>query len=284
MVYIRANGVVLNIEVRGRGEPVVLIPDLGENLTTWCFQAGTFGGLHFIMQVDNRGSGWSDCPEDCSIENMASDIISLMDLIGVDRAHLVGQGLGGMIAQEVAVRRPGRVNGMVLVSTSARVTEEQRLVLGALIDAAGRGGDLRTLSAAMLPWLYSPWFIENDHWREYVMRARAASYRRTSWEGAERQLRSMRQYDSSERLGSIRSPVLVIGGSDDLLTPPPCSEELAAGIVNAQCCQMDAGHMLQVERPRTFNQTVLSFLAGVEGGAAPDLGTGMPIPFGGLGV
>jgi pimeloyl-ACP methyl ester carboxylesterase len=206
MVYIRANGVVLNIELRGRGEPVVLISDIAEDLTSWCFQAASFGQMHFLMQVDNRGSGWSDCPEACSIETMARDIICLMDLVGVDRSHLVGLGLGGMVAQETALQRPGRVNGLVLASTSSSATPEQRLVLSSLIDSAKGGEDLLRLSASMLPWLYSEWFLENDRWREYVTRARTANYRWTSWDGAGRQLEAMLDYSSADRLGSIRAP------------------------------------------------------------------------------
>jgi 3-oxoadipate enol-lactonase len=275
---------VLNIELRGRGEPVVLISDIAEDLTTWGFQAASFGQMHFLMQVDNRGSGWSDCPEACSIETMARDIICLMDLVGVDRSHLVGLGLGGMVAQEIALQRPGRVNCLVLASTSSSATPEQRLVLSSLIDSAKGGEDLLRLSASMLPWLYSEWFLENDRWREYVTRARTANYRWTSWDGAGRQLKAMLDYSSADRLGSIRAPTLVLSGSEDLQTPPRCSKELAAGIKGARSGVLNAGHMLHVELPRTFNQAVLGFLAEVEGAPAPEIG-GMPLPSGpGLGV
>jgi 3-oxoadipate enol-lactonase len=256
-----------------------------EDLTSWCFQAGSFGHLHFLMQVDNRGAGWSDCPEACSIEAMARDIVCLMDLVGIERSHLVGLGLGGMVAQEIALQRPGRVHGLVLASTSARATLEQRLVLGSLIGSAKAGEDPRRLSATMLPWLYSGWFLENDRWREYVTRARAAAYRWTSWEGAERQLEAMLGYRSADRLGDIRASTLVLSGSEDLLAPPHCSEELAAGIKGARLATLNAGHFLHVELPRTFNQSVLAFLAEVEGVPAPDLGPGVPLPCGsGLGV
>jgi pimeloyl-ACP methyl ester carboxylesterase len=280
MVYIRANGIVLNIEVRGRGEPLVLISDLAEDLTSWCFQTSAFGSLHFLVRIDNRGSGWSDCPEGCSIDEMAKDIISIMDQVGVEKTHIVGLGLGGMVAQKLALDRPGRVNGLVLVSTSPQATEEQRLVLRSVIESAKNNSDLRSLSAAMLPWLYSPWFLENDRWREYVTRAKAAGLRLTSWEGAERQLEGMLRFNSASRLESIKAPTLVISGSEDLLVPPACSDELVFGISGAKRTVLNTGHQPHIELPRTFNQTVLGFLAEVEGSPIPDLGPGMPLPCG----
>ncbi len=276
MVYIRANGVVLNIGLRGRGEPVVLISDIGEDLTSWGLQSPSFGGLHFLMQVDNRGSGWSECPDSCPIDAMARDIVCLMDLIGVDRTHLVGLGLGGMIALEITLQRPGRVGGLVLVSTSPSMTLDQKLVYSSWIAAAKEGQDLKRISACILPWLYSPWFLDNDNWREYLIRARAANYRSTSWDGAERQLEGMKAFRSSDRLSRIAAPTLVLSGSEDLLTPTSCSEELAANIGNARTHIVNAGHMLHVELPVTFNKVVLEFLAEVEGSPLPRNGPALP--------
>jgi pimeloyl-ACP methyl ester carboxylesterase len=126
LVYLRANDIVLNIELRGRGKPIVLISDIGEDLTAWTYQACTFGYFHFLLQMDNRGSGWSDCPtETSSVGDMAKDVLCTLDKIGVDKIHIVG--LGGMIAKEMAISRAGRVNGLVLASTSPSLTIMQRL-------------------------------------------------------------------------------------------------------------------------------------------------------------
>jgi 3-oxoadipate enol-lactonase len=280
--YLRANGVVLNVEVRGRGEPTVLISDIGEDLTSWCYQARTFGSLHFLLQLDNRGSGRSDCPpEGCSIKDMAKDVLSAMDLIGVDKAHLVGLGLGGMIAQMIALLRPGRVGGLVLVSTSSRATEEQREVYEKWVRSANDGHDRREISRNIVPWLYSSWFLENERWREFVIKARGSRYGQTCWEGAAAQLKAMLDFDSSERLGDIASPTLVVSGSEDRITPPECSKSIHAGIKGSRHLQLRAGHLLHVELPRSFNQAVLGFLAEVEGCPAPDLGPGPPLPCGG---
>jgi pimeloyl-ACP methyl ester carboxylesterase len=132
LVYLRANNIVFNIELRGRGEPIVLISDIGEDLTSWTYQACTFGYFHFLLQMYILKSGWSDCPTDgSSVGEMAQDVLCTLDKIGVDKTHIVGLGLGGMIVQEMAISRPGRVNGLVLVSTSPSLTVMQRLTYDA---------------------------------------------------------------------------------------------------------------------------------------------------------
>jgi 3-oxoadipate enol-lactonase len=283
--YLRANGVVLNIEIRGRGEPVVLISDIGEDLTSWCYQASSFGSLHFLMQLDNRGSGWSDCPsEGGSIDDMAKDVLSAMDLVGIESTHLVGLGLGGMIAQRIACHRPGRIRGLVLASTAGRATAEQERAYSDWVRGAEDGVDPRELGRAMVPWLYSSWFLENERWREFVIRARGSQYRRTCWEGAEAQLKAMLDFDFAEELGSITSPTLIMRGSEDRLTPPECAEELCSRIKGSRLHQLRAGHLLHIELPRSFNTAVLQFLAEAEGNPVPDLGNGIPLPCGGLGL
>ncbi len=280
MTYLRANGVVLNIELGGRGEPVVLLSDIGEDLTSWGFQAGAFGSLHFLVRLDNRGSGWSDCPpEGCSIDDMAKDVLHTMDLIGVDKAHLVGLGLGGMIAQRIACQRPGRVGGLVLASTSCRLTDRQSKVYDDLLRAQ-KGSEAAAISRTAVPWLHSAWFLENERWREYVIRARGSRYCPPYWDGLSAQLAAMAGFDSRESLGRITSPALVISGSEDRLTPPGCAEKLCSGIKGAHRHELRAGHLLNVELPRSFNKVVLEFLAEVEGSPLPDLGPGIPIPGG----
>jgi 3-oxoadipate enol-lactonase len=269
----------------GRGEPVVLLSDIGEDLTSWSYQASSFGSLHFLLQLDNRGTGWSDCPgDDCPIGTLANDVLCAMDLVGIDNTHLVGLGREGMIAQEIAIRRPGRVNGLVLASTSTRATVQQRLIYDAWVRSGMDDVDHNTISRFMVPWLYSSWFLTHDKWREFGIRAQVASYRWTSWEDATAQHGAMLGFDSIERLSTINSPTLVLSGSVDPLTPPSSADELTTGIGNARGHNLKAGHLLHIELPKTLNKIVLGFLAEVEGSPTPDLGPGIPLPCGGLGI
>jgi 3-oxoadipate enol-lactonase len=285
LVYLRPNNIVLNIELRGWGEPIVLISDIGEDLTAWTYQACTFGNFHFFLQMNNRGSGWLDCPTDgSSVGDMAKDVLCTLDKIGVDQTHIVGLGLGGMIAQEMAISRHGRVNGLVLVSTSPSLTVMQRLTYDAWVSSGKEGADHTTISRFMVPWLYSGGFLTHPGWRDFVVRARGASYRWLSWEGAEAQLQAMMAFDSMPGLGSITAPTLIIHGEHDRLTPGSCAAQLDARIEGSRRLSVDAGHLLYIELPKTFNQTVLGFLSEVEGNPVPDLGPGIPIPCGGLGI
>lgn len=271
LVYIRVNGIVLNIELQGRGEPAILIPDIGEDLTSWCQQMRPFSGAHFTVALDNRGSGWSDSPdEEYTIEAMAQDVVCLMDALGVDTGHLVGVGLGGMVAQEIAARRPGRVTGLIMASSGARPTAQQREVYTKWVRATLEGTDPAEISRRMVPWLYSPSFLEDPGWREHVIRTRARKARWTSPQGISNQLRAMLDYDSRERLTGVRAPSLIIAGSDDRLCPPgEAAGELGKLIHTARTAQVEAGHLLNVEAFPEFNRLVLGFMAQTEGGETP---------------
>ena len=139
MTYIRANGVILSVEMGGSGEPVVLLADIGEDLGSWAFQWRTLSISHFTIALDVRGSGRSDAPsEPYSMETMADDVVSIMDLTGVDGAHVRAwdgrhdrpSGGGGSSR---------RVNSIVTICTPARMTDEQRCVYSTLLRSAEEG-------------------------------------------------------------------------------------------------------------------------------------------------
>jgi pimeloyl-ACP methyl ester carboxylesterase len=263
MTYIRANGVVLNIKLRGSGEPVVLIPDVGEDLDMWDMQMGPFSREHFTMAIDNRGSGWSDSPTCCSIEEMANDIVCLMDLVGIDKAHLVGHGMGGMIALELASRRPGRVDGLVLAST-ASMTPLQREVYEKWASAGREGRDLEKMYSTMVDWLFSPRFLTDERRREHVIRVKSARAKWISWDAVNAHIASMRSFDPEKRLPGVRAPTLVVSGSADLLCPPESSRGLAGAIEGSKRATLDAGHLLNQEAYRSFNDLALAFMAEVD--------------------
>lgn len=270
MTYIRANGTVLNVELRGRGEPVVLLPDIGEDLTSWSYQMGFLASRHFVLALDNRGSGWSDSPAPpYTVEVMAQDAVAAMELIGVEHAHLVGHGLGGMIAQAVAARHPGRARSLTTVCTPPRPTDTQRSVYRDWVEAGAEGRDPLAISELMTPWIFSPRFLENERWREHVVRGRAKHYRWTSWEGVRHQLEAMLRHRPEELLPRISCPALVVWGRDDRLVPPASAQELAERLGQARAVELEGGHMLPLELMRSLIKEEMGFMAETDGTPPP---------------
>lgn len=107
-------------EEHGQGEPLMMILGLGQDTATWGFQISEFSDQFRVIVFDNRDSGKSSsCSEIYTTETMAQDTIGLMDYLGIDRVNLLGISMGGMIAQQVALMDPERVNSLILASTTS---------------------------------------------------------------------------------------------------------------------------------------------------------------------
>ena len=110
----------INYEEYGQGTPLVMVLGLGQDLTTWDFQIPEFSGHFRVIAFDNRDSGTSSgCKKSYTTETMARDTIGLMDYLGIDRAHLLGTSMGGMIAQQIVLTAPERVISLILASTTS---------------------------------------------------------------------------------------------------------------------------------------------------------------------
>src|ERR1044071_6561394 len=105
----------------GRGEPLVLVMGLGAGHLAWGFQVPAFAERYRVIAFDNRGAGQTDAPDHpYTTRMMADDTVGLMDALGVERAHVLGVSMGGMIAQEIALDHPDRVRSLQLHATLGR--------------------------------------------------------------------------------------------------------------------------------------------------------------------
>ena len=110
----------INYEEYGQGTPLVMVLGLGQDLTTWGFQIPEFSKHFRVIAFDNRDSGESTGSKEAyTTGTMARDTIGLMDYLRIDRAHLLGTSMGGMIAQQIALSAPERVIGLILASTTS---------------------------------------------------------------------------------------------------------------------------------------------------------------------
>ena len=116
-----ANGIEINYQVQGSGEPLLLIGGLGADMFLWFRQIPELSRHFQVIAFDSRGSGESSKPDEpYSIEMFAADTAGLLQALGIERTHILGASLGGLIAQEFALAYPHMVNKQVLVATAAK--------------------------------------------------------------------------------------------------------------------------------------------------------------------
>ena len=110
----------LYYEVHGSGEPLVMVLGLGQDIATWGFQIEELSKHLRLIVFDNRDSGKSSrCSDNYTTETMARDILGLMDHLRIEKTHLLGTSMGGMIAQHVALMAPERLKSLILAGTTS---------------------------------------------------------------------------------------------------------------------------------------------------------------------
>jgi pimeloyl-ACP methyl ester carboxylesterase len=121
--FVEVNGIKLCYDIHGEGDPVVLVHGFGDRKEHWRAQVGELSKHFKVIRLDNRGAGKSDRPEgDYSMELYASDITGLLDVLGIEKTHIIGHSLGGMIVQNFLILYPERVKKAVLINTIPGLT------------------------------------------------------------------------------------------------------------------------------------------------------------------
>jgi pimeloyl-ACP methyl ester carboxylesterase len=185
-----------------------------------------------------------------------------MDALGLDRAHVVGVSMGGMIAQELALAHPERVRSLHLGCTLARPDAYLRALVAAWRDV--RAGLPREAAVrTMMLWLFAPGtYADRPEFVEMLVQATLAHPFPQTLTGFLRQTDAVLAHDALDRLRDLRVPVLVSIGEEDILVPPRFSRQLAAAIPGAALRSLaGAGHAYFWERADAFNALVLEFAA-----------------------
>lgn len=262
MPRVRAGDVELFYAELGAGDPVVLVMGFGGDHLAWGFQARVLAERYRVVSFDNRGAGQSDAPDaPYSTALMADDTVRLLDALGIEQAHVVGASMGGMIAQEIALRHPERVRSLQLHCTYARPDGHTHAIVQAW-RAARPSLPRETYVRLQFLWLFSPrTYAERPEFIEMILGTALANPYPQTDTGFLRQGDAVLAHDTLDRLSGLRVPTLVTVGEDDILVPPRHSRELAARVPGAELHVLPgAGHVHFWEQADAFNALALDFL------------------------
>jgi pimeloyl-ACP methyl ester carboxylesterase len=256
----------LYYEIHGEGRPLVMIRGLGSNADHWYSQVPALAAEYRVITFDNRGIARSPDPGgEFTVGMMAKDTLNLLDVLALERPHILGLSMGGMIAQELAINHPERVGGLILACThpgsdrQVRASAEvEELFLAMVYEASPEA------KVAAAPTLFDP---KNLAERPEVAQEYAqVSLRHPA--GAKiltKQWIAVLGHDTHDRLDQIKSPTLVLTGEADVLIPPENSELLAQRIPDAKLAVVPGGgHQILVEQAAVCNQIILDFLADLD--------------------
>ena len=233
MPKVNVEGIGLDYEASGEGVPLLLIMGLGANLDWW--DPRLLQGLSRdfrTIRFDNRGTGRSDdSEEEYTMRRLADDAAGLLDALGIDRAHVLGISMGGMIAQELALAHPEKIERLVLASThcgGSHVVPPSEEALGIMARVAGAASPEETARLNVLLCFTKEAVKENpaaiDAWIREILKVP------TSGETLLRQMGAIAGFDSYDRLAALKVPTLVVHGKQDILIPPENGSILAKAI------------------------------------------------------
>lgn len=259
MPYTESDGVRIYWEEHGDGEPLLMIMGLGYSLEMWSRALPAFAEHFRVIIFDNRGVGRSDVPAGpYTIAAMAADAAAVMTAAGLKRAHVLGLSMGGMIAQEFALRYPERVHSLVLGCTTfggPNAVPASPEVIALLMARATMAAE--DAIRVMVPHIYDagtpPERIEED----------LAVRRRTlpTAEGYMAQVQAVMAWTSYDRLSELAAPTLVIHGLTDELIPAENGKLLAERIAGAELVLLPAAsHLFLTDQPEAAIAGVLTFL------------------------
>lgn len=266
MSEVMVNGVKLYYEIKGIGEPLILIEGLGYASWSWFRQVKVLSEYYRVVSFDNRGVGQSDKPDiPYSIELMADDVARLLESLNIEKAHILGVSMGGYIAQKLAIKYPQKVKSLVLGCTSfggpqsIPLTEE---ALQSMLKVEGLNAE-EVIRQGFKAAISSKFIKDYPEVVDQLVAWRLVNPTpRYAWE---RQFAAVAAFNVENQLNKIKVPTLVITGSEDIVVPPQNSSLLTERISGAQLVFIPGGgHLFFIEKAEEFNDTVLKFLEAID--------------------
>jgi pimeloyl-ACP methyl ester carboxylesterase len=263
MPVAEVDGLRINYDVQGEGEPLLLIPYTSADHACYAFQLPAYTEHFRCIAVDLVGSGESDKPAGpYSTDGYADQLAAFLDAIGVERAHVAGMSLGAAVGMHLAARHPGRVRSLSLHSgwhasdDYLRIVVEQWRTLASALPAVAD-----VVIQGIFPWCFTPeMYVGRPDFVDSLVtfvRSRPAQ----PVDAFLAQIDAVVAHDAAAALGAIDVPTLITFGARDLVCSTRFAEPLQRGIAGSELLIFDhLSHAGMHEDPETFNRATLDFL------------------------
>ncbi len=258
MPVVRHDGCDLHYDVMGEGPPLVFAAGLGGTAGWWRREVAAYARHYRCLSFDQRGTGRSTRVAVASVEQMAADLVAVLDHAGIERAHVVGHSTGGAIGLAMALDHPARIASLVIQSSTSHGDAYRRRLLEVRRTLHALGAAAYARFTTLL--LYPPYYINaHDEALAAEEAIGAAGLGSPAVQGS--RLDAILAFDRRADMHRVAIPVRVIVAEDDILTPRYFAEELVRHIPGAEACfTPHGGHALSRTEPAVFDSLVLPFL------------------------
>ncbi len=240
---------------------LILSGSVGSSMEMWLPQREALSDEYRVISYDHRGHGKSPVPQGpYSVEELAGDVLALLDRLNIEKAHFCGLSMGGAVGMWLGRYQPHRLDQLVLACTSAYFGSPE--AWAERIELARKEG-MEWIADFSLPrWLTKEFITENPETAERIRTMLA----QTPPEGYTSACAALGAWDFAGELPDLPTPTLVIAGAEDPATPPDHAREIAAGVPRSRVVVLDgAAHLANVERPVEFNDLLRAHMLGSAG-------------------
>jgi aminoacrylate hydrolase len=243
------------------GEIVILSSGLGGAGAYWAPNLPALSRRYRVLLYDHRGTGGSDrdLPASVTVEDMATDLLALLDALAIDRAHFVGHAAGAAIGLALALAAPERLLGLVAVNGWARLDPHFARCFEARLLLLRHGGPRAYLRAQPIFLYPAEWTSEHSARLDAETEVQLAHF--PGADSLERRIAALQSFFVEDRLGEIAVPLLALAAKDDMLVPWTCSRAIAEAVPGASLALLDwGGHAFNLIDPESFNRVLLAWL------------------------
>ncbi len=251
----------LYYETAGDGPPLLLIAGLASDHASWGPVTPFLAKAFTTIIPDNRAAGQTKTRGPVSIETMARDYVALLDHLQIERAHVLGHSMGGVIALALADMAPDRIGKLVFAASCARRPARAISVVDTILALREAGVSDELWLRSFFHWLFRPALFENRNAVDASIALAIAYPHAQSVEDMRRQIDAVRSFDASALPAKIDKSMLVLAGEHDLMfTPAEVAESFKDARKAAHRTLSGAAHSLHWDQPAAFSENVISFL------------------------
>lgn len=245
MPYVSVNGIEMYYERTGQGEPIVLITGLAGDVSFWNKTVPLLSDRFDVIAVDNRGAGRTRYSGSFGVDDMADDVIALLDSLGIFRANILGWSMGSHIALDIAARYPQRVKTLTIVACYLYRPARTAYILEYLSEGYAAGTvNGHTVAKVLNVLLRNQRFFEEADRKGRPIRDLPPPDPR----GFSDQMQAVNGYDAEKSARSITAPTLSVHGLEDIMTESSAGDEIAAVIKDCEKIRIPGeGHILRPE-------------------------------------
>ncbi|MEG3180199.1 pyrimidine utilization protein D [Sphingomonas sp. LT1P40] len=256
-----AAGIYFELHGPSDGPPLILSSGLGGSASYWQLNLEALAAGHCVLAYDHRGTGRSDraLPDAVTVDDLADDMLGLMDALGWDRAGIVGHAAGGVAGLALGIKAPERLDKLVVVNGWASADPHFLRCFEARLNLLRHSGVEAFLRAQPIFLYPADWISANSAELDAELPHQIAAF--PGRETMEKRIAALAGFDARGKLSELGDRVLVLVAADDMLVPASAGGRLHHELGSCSLENMPrGGHACNVTDPALFNRIILEFL------------------------